>query len=91
MNKREVAHVLRVMGKLLAVKGEEAFKVRSYERAADSIMAGDYDLAGMACRKALEIPNISRNLEPKANLFSRGARLSLSALRKRSLPGSLTF
>ena len=72
MNKREVAHVLRVMGKLLAVKGEEAFKVRSYEWAADSIMAGDYDLAGMAkAGRLLEIPNIGRN--PKSVTYSHGA------------------
>lgn len=66
MNKREAAHLLRTMGKLLAVKGEDAFKVRSYERAADSIMAGDYDLAEMArAGRLLEIPNVGRNLEPK--------------------------
>jgi DNA polymerase (family 10) len=66
MNKREVAHVLRMMGRLLALKGEEAFKVRSYERAADSILEGDYDLSSMAEEgRLLEIPGIGRNLEPK--------------------------
>lgn len=66
MNRREVAHALRTMGALLQVKGEESFKVRSYEKAADSLEAGDYDLRAMAEQGRLtEIPGIGKNLEPK--------------------------
>jgi DNA polymerase (family 10) len=90
MNKREVAHVLRVMGKLLAVKGEEAFKVRSYERAADSIMAGDYDLAGMAkAGRLLEIPNIGRNLEPKVRELILTGRSSFLERLTEEIPAGI--
>ncbi|MGE5578489.1 MAG: PHP domain-containing protein [Bacillota bacterium] len=66
MNKREVAHALRTMGALLQVKGEDSFKVRSYERAADSLEGADYDLRAMAEEGRLtEIPGIGKNLEPK--------------------------
>lgn len=66
MNKREVAHALRTMGALLQVKGEDSFKVRSYEKAADSLEAADYDLRAMAEEGRLtEIPGIGKNLEPK--------------------------
>lgn len=90
MNKREVAHVLRVMGKLLDVKGEEAFKVRSYERAADSIMSGDYDLAGMAkAGRLLEIPNIGRNLEPKVRELILTGRSSFLERLTEEIPAGI--
>jgi DNA polymerase (family 10) len=66
MHKREIAHVIRSMGALLEIKGEESFKVRAYENAADSIERGDFDLEAMAREGRLtEIPWIGKNLEPK--------------------------
>lgn len=66
MNKREVAHLLKTIGALLEVKGEDSFKVRSYSRAAESIEYGDYDLDRLAGEGRLtDIPGIGKNLEPK--------------------------
>ncbi len=66
MEKREIAHVLRTMGALLEIKGEDSFKVRSYEKAAESLLRNDFDLAAMAKEgRLLEIPGIGKNLEPK--------------------------
>jgi len=48
VDRREVAHLLRTIGALLEVKGEDPFKVRSYGRAADSIESSDYDLEKLA-------------------------------------------
>ena len=66
MHRYEVAHILRQIGSLLEIKGEDAFKVRSYERAAESIEQGNYDLELLAETGRLrEIPGIGPNLEPK--------------------------
>lgn len=66
MHRYEVAHILRQIGSLLEIKGEDAFKVRSYERAAESIEQGNYDLELLAQTGRLkEIPGIGPNLEPK--------------------------
>ncbi len=66
MHKREIAHSLRAMGALLEIKGEEGFKVRAYDRAAQTIERGDFPLLEMAkSGRLLDIPNVGRNLEPK--------------------------
>ncbi len=66
MHKYEIAHMLRKIGTLLEIKGEDPFKVRSYERAAQSIEQGSFDLETMAREGRLrEIPGIGANLEPK--------------------------
>ncbi len=66
--KREVAHMLRTMTALLEIKGESSFKVRAYERAADSIEGGDYPLEAMAQSGGLTgIPGIGKNLAPKVS------------------------
>ncbi len=66
MDKREVAHLLRMMGDLVEIQGEQAFKVRAYEKAAQTIERGDYPLSRLAKEgRLLEIPNVGRNLEPK--------------------------
>lgn len=66
MDRREVAHLLRTIGALLEVKGEDPFKVRSYGRAADSIESSDYDLEKLAGEGRLtDIPGVGKNLEPK--------------------------
>jgi DNA polymerase (family 10) len=66
MDRREIVYVLRTMGALLEIKGEDSFKVRAYEKAALSLERQDYDLAAMASEdRLLEIPGIGKNLEPK--------------------------
>ena len=66
MHKYEIAHILREIGMLLEIKGEDAFKVRSYERAAESIEHGNYDLDALAqAGRLTDIPGIGPNLEPK--------------------------
>lgn len=66
MHKYEIAHVLRTIAALLGIKGEDPFKIRSYERAAEVIERGDFDLELLARQgRLLEVPGIGRNLEPK--------------------------
>ncbi|MGI6627244.1 MAG: helix-hairpin-helix domain-containing protein [Bacillota bacterium] len=66
VHKYEIAHILRTIGALLQIKGEGTFKVRSYEKAAEIIERGDYDLELLAREgRLLEVPGIGRNLEPK--------------------------
>ena len=91
MNKREVAHALRTMGALLEVKGEDSFKVRSYERAADSLEGHDFDLVAMAKGGRLtEIPGIGKNLEPKVSELVLSGRSSfLESLVQEVPPGIL--
>jgi DNA polymerase (family 10) len=57
VHKYEIAHILRTIGALLQIKGEGTFKVRSYEKAAEIIERGDYDLELLAREgRLLEVP-----------------------------------
>ncbi len=82
MHKYEIAHVLRIIAALLALKGEAVFKVRAYEKAAHSIEHGDFDLELLAREGRLtEIPGIGRNLEPKIDeLITTGRSTFLEGL-----------
>lgn len=58
--------MLRAMAALLEVKGEVGYKVRAYEKAAQSIERGDFPLESLARSNSLEdIPGVGRNLAPK--------------------------
>lgn len=90
MNKREVSHVLRSMGALLEIKGEEGFKVRAYERAAEAVERGDFDLDAMAREGRLtEIPGIGKNLEPKVSELLLTGRSSFLERLVEEVPDSL--
>lgn len=66
MHKREVAHILRVIGRLLEIKGEEGFKVRAYEKAAQFLESTTVDVERLAREGRLEeLPGIGKNLAPK--------------------------
>jgi len=91
LHRREVAHVLRVMANLLEIKGEEPFKVRSYEKVAESIENTGLDLETLAREGRLkEIPGIGKNLEPKiAEMVLTGSSSFLERLVQEVPPGLL--
>jgi DNA polymerase (family 10) len=77
MDRREIAHVMRTMGALLEIKGEDSFKVRAYEKAAERLAYHDYDLPAMAREgRLVEIPGIGKNLEPKLRELIQTGRSS---------------
>ncbi len=84
MHKYEIAHVLRTIAALLRIEGEDQFKTRSYERAAEVIERGDFDLELLARNgRLLEVPGIGRNLEPKIREMILAGRSSfLESLAK---------
>jgi len=90
MDKREAAHVFRSMGALLEIKGEESFKVRAYEKAAESIERGDFNLKALAEEgRLLEIPGIGKNLEPKLKELVLTGRSEFLELLVQEVPEGL--
>ena len=90
MDRREIAHLFRTMGALLEIKGEDGFKVKAYERAADSLLRGDYDLEKMAREgRLLEIPGIGKNLEPKLREIIETGRSGFLERLVREVPEGL--
>ncbi|MBZ0165230.1 MAG: DNA polymerase/3'-5' exonuclease PolX, partial [Candidatus Omnitrophica bacterium] len=66
MKNKEIAELLKRMGILLEIKGENAFKVRAYYKAADNIAALTEDIAAISDDGRLgDIPGIGQTMVAK--------------------------
>ncbi|MGC7879152.1 helix-hairpin-helix domain-containing protein, partial [Desulforudis sp. 1190] len=66
MHNKKVAEILRWVGELLEIKGENPFKVRAYYKAAEKVAHLGEDVAQFAARGALTgIPGIGKDLAAK--------------------------
>ncbi|HHY35670.1 MAG TPA: PHP domain-containing protein [Firmicutes bacterium] len=90
MDNLTVASMLREISALLAVKGEDPFKVRSYEKAADSIEYLNRPLSEIVAEGGLlDIPGIGKNLAPKIEEMVRTGRSSFLEKLKTEVPESV--
>lgn len=90
MDNLAVASILREISALLAVKGEDPFKVRSYEKAADSIEYLVRPLSEIVAEGSLlSVPGIGKNLAPKIEEMVRTGRSSFFEKLKAEVPESV--
>ncbi len=70
MKNIEIAAIFREIAKILEIKGENPFRIRAYERAAQNLEGLTEDLETLAQENRLtEIPGIGRDLESKIREF----------------------
>ncbi len=65
MDNRAIAAVLGSIADLLEIKGENAFKIRAYRSAADTLVAWPDDVSRMDDRQLRALPGIGRDLAAK--------------------------
>lgn len=66
MKNKEIADLLRRMGTLLEIKGDNAFKIRAYYKAADNISGLPEDIAVVCAEERLsDIPGIGKTIAEK--------------------------
>jgi DNA polymerase (family 10) len=89
----EVARLFEEMGKLLEIKGENLFRVRAYERAAQNLETLAEDVAAVAARGELgKIPGVGKGLATHISEYlASGAIAELDGLRKEVPPGLLSL
>jgi DNA polymerase (family 10) len=89
----EVARLFEEMGKLLEIKGENVFRVRAYERAAQNLETLAEDVAAVAARGELgKIPGVGKGLATHISEYlASGAIAELDGLRKEVPPGLLSL
>jgi DNA polymerase (family 10) len=89
----EVARLFEEMGKLLEIKGENLFRVRAYERAAQNLETLVEDVAAVAARGELgKIPGVGKGLATHISEYlASGAIAELDGLRKEVPPGLLSL
>ncbi|WP_248358727.1 helix-hairpin-helix domain-containing protein [Anaeromyxobacter oryzae] len=90
-DKFEVARLLREIGALLELEGENPFKIRAYENGARAVEAVAEDVAALAAEGRLtDVPGIGEALAKKiADILARGSTDVLDRLRAKHPPGVL--
>lgn len=93
MKNKEVAEIFRKTAQLLEIKGDNPYRIRAYERAAQTIEALTKDVEELAKEGKLEkLPGIGADLASKIKEILRTGTLSLyEELKKEIPPVLLTF
>ncbi|QJA05586.1 DNA polymerase/3'-5' exonuclease PolX [Thermosulfurimonas marina] len=90
MRNQEVAEIFRRVAALLEIKGENPYRVRAYQRAAQNIEALTQDVEELARRGQLtRIPGIGADLAGKIKEILETGTLSLYEELKREVPPEL--
>lgn len=87
MKNREVANIFKEIAQILELKGENRFRIRAYEKAAQTIESMPEDIEGFVKKGALtSISGIGHDLEEKIKeIVSKGSLQYLEDLKK-SMP-----
>lgn len=80
----DVAAILQEYADLVAITGDDGYKVRAYEKAARSVAGFHEDVAGMDTKALQRIPNVGKALAEKIEGFLRTGRIpQVDELRER--------
>ncbi|MFZ5800217.1 MAG: DNA polymerase/3'-5' exonuclease PolX [Candidatus Omnitrophota bacterium] len=90
MKNIEIAQIFRDIAQILEIKGENPFRIRAYERAAQNLESLSEDLEALAKANRLrEIPGIGADLESKINEYLQKGSVSAYEDLKKSIPPAL--
>lgn len=87
MKNLEIAEVFRDIANILEIKGENRFRIRAYERAAQNIEGLSEDIEGFIQQgKLQDIPGIGKDLSEKIEEFSRTGKIKMYEDLKKTIP-----
>ncbi len=89
MKNQRIAGLFHEIASLLELKGDDPFRIRSYQRAAQNIGAHARDLAGMAEDAMRSISGIGPDLSGKIRQFLETGRIDLLEDLKREFPAGI--
>jgi DNA polymerase (family 10) len=89
MKNSHIANVFNEIASLLEIKGENPFRIRSYQRAAQNIGGHTRDVAGMADDELRSIAGIGPALVGKIRQFLETGRIDLHEELKREIPSGI--
>ncbi len=90
MSNQEISQVFRDFAKILEIKGDNPFRIRAYERAAQNIEGLTEDIQKFAREERLrEIPGIGDDLERKIKEFLETGRIRAFQELKKRVPAGL--
>ncbi len=90
MKNKEVAEIFRKVAALLEIKGDNPYRIRAYQRAAQNIEALTVDVEELAAQRKLErIPGIGKDLAQKIKEILETGTLQKYEELKREIPPEL--
>ena len=90
MKNLEIVQVFRDIAKILEIKGENVFRIRAYERAAQNIEGLSQDIEGFIKEDRLtEIPGIGKDLSERIKEFVGTGKIKIYEDLKKSIPQGL--
>jgi len=90
MRNQEIAKILREISEILEIKGENPFRIRAYQKAAQNIENLAQDIADIAQRKELgRIPGVGKDMAIKIEEILETGTLEQLEQLKREIPASL--
>lgn len=90
MKNLEIAEVFRDIAKILEIKGDNPFRIRAYERAAQNIEGLSEDIENFIANDTLmEIPGIGRDIAGKIKEYVQAGKIKAYEDLKKSVPAGL--
>ena len=90
MKNLEISTIFRDIAKILEIKGDNPFRIRAYERAAQNIEGLTEDIEGYIKEDRLtEIPGIGKDISEKIKEIVKTGKLKALADLKKTIPGGL--
>lgn len=87
MKNLEIALIFRNIAKILEIKGENVFRIRAYERAAQNIESLNEDIETIAKEGRLqEIPGIGNDLSERIKEYLSSGKIKIYEGLKKSIP-----
>ncbi len=90
MKNLEIANIFRDIANILEIKGENVFRVRAYQRAAQNIESLSQDIEDFIKEDRLEeISGIGKDLSERIKEFAKNGKIKLFQDLKKSIPAGL--
>ncbi|TAM38580.1 DNA polymerase/3'-5' exonuclease PolX [bacterium] len=90
MKNLEIAQIFRDIARILEIKGENIFRIRAYERAAQNIEGLTHDIEDLTRQDKLEeIPGVGSDLSEKIKEFIKTGKIKAYEGLKKSIPEGL--
>jgi DNA polymerase (family 10) len=89
MKNQEIAAIFNEIADLLEIKGENPFRIRAYQRAAQNIDGHAKNIADLSREELLEIPGIGKDLADRIEEYLKTGKVASHEDLKKEVPESL--
>lgn len=89
MKNQNIAKIFNEIAELLELKGENAFRIRAYRRAAQNIDGLSKDVASLSDEELTSVPGIGKDLAGKIREYIETGRIAKHEELKKEIPGGV--